>query len=126
MHGTYPGPPPSVSPPAQSPPVNEIQQYSQQQYVQQNGLAQQKPRTPSLSTQSPPPAVQLYGAPAPGQFTGAQATNEDSVGTFNGGSYRISHRDSNSLLTLQLAVGCPLTAKPGMKDLNLGTELYRE
>ncbi|KAJ5459762.1 uncharacterized protein N7458_001314 [Penicillium daleae] len=114
MHGTYPGPPPSVSPPAQSPPVNEIQQYSQQQYVQQNGLAQQKPRTPSLSTQSPPPAVQLYGAPAPGQFTGAQATNEDSVGTFNGGSYRISHRDSNSLLTLQLAVGCPLTAKPGV------------
>jgi hypothetical protein len=36
------------------------------------------------------------------------------VGTFNGGSYRISHRDSNSLLTLQLAMGCPLTAKPGM------------
>jgi len=37
----------------------------------------------------------------------------DDVGTFNGGSYRISHRDSNTLLTLQLAMGCPLTAKPG-------------
>lgn len=119
MHGAYPGPP--VSPPAATPPVNDNQQYAQQQYVQQNALAQQqniaaaqqKPRTPSLSTQSPP-AVQLYGAPAPGQFTGAQAANEDSIGTFNGGSYRISHRDSNSLLTLQLAVGCPLIAKPGM------------
>lgn len=117
MHGTYPGPP--VSPPAATPPVNDNQQNAQQQYVQQNALAaQQKSRTPSLSTQSPSPAVQLYGAPAPGQFTGAQATNEDSVGTFNGGSYRISHRDSNSLLTLQLAVGCPLSAKPGMDNLN--------
>jgi hypothetical protein len=53
------------------------------------------------------------GAPPPGEFMGAKATYEDDVGTFNGGSYRISHRDSNSLLTLQLAMGCPLTAKPG-------------
>lgn len=37
----------------------------------------------------------------------------DDVGTFNGGSYRISHRDSNTIVTLQLAMGCPLTAKPG-------------
>jgi len=35
------------------------------------------------------------------------------VGTFNGGSYRISHRDSNTVLTIQLAVGCPINAKPG-------------
>lgn len=35
------------------------------------------------------------------------------MGTFNGGSYRISHRDTNSILTLQLAMGCPLTVKPG-------------
>lgn len=35
------------------------------------------------------------------------------MGTFNGGSYRISHRDTNSILTLQLAFGCPLTVKPG-------------
>jgi hypothetical protein len=53
------------------------------------------------------------GAPPPGEFMGAKATYEDDVGTFNGGSYRISHRDSNSLLTLQLAMGCPLTARPG-------------
>lgn len=35
------------------------------------------------------------------------------MGTFNGGSYRISHRDSNTILTIQLAAGCPLAAKPG-------------
>lgn len=52
------------------------------------------------------------GAPPPGHFTGASATLDD-VGTFNGGSYRISHRDSNTILTLQLAMGCPLTVKPG-------------
>jgi uncharacterized protein (AIM24 family) len=43
---------------------------------------------------------------------GAGATVDD-VGTFNGGSYRISHRDSNTILTLQLAMGCPLQARPG-------------
>lgn len=53
------------------------------------------------------------GAPAAGSFVGAVATMQDDVGTFNGGSYRISHRDTNSLLTLQLAMGCPLSAKPG-------------
>lgn len=53
------------------------------------------------------------GAPPFGKFVGAIATNQDDVGTFNGGSYRISHRDTNSLLTIQLAMGCPITAKPG-------------
>lgn len=53
------------------------------------------------------------GAPAYGKFTGVTSTNADDVGTFNGGSYRISHRDSNSLLTIQLAMGCPIVAKPG-------------
>ena len=52
------------------------------------------------------------GAPPQGHFTGASATIDD-VGTFNGGSYRISHRDSNTIVTLQLAVGCPLEVKPG-------------
>lgn len=56
------------------------------------------------------------GAPAAGHFTGVQSIQDD-VGTFNGGSYRISHRDSNSLLTLQLAMGCPLQAKPGQIDV---------
>ena len=52
------------------------------------------------------------GAPVAGHFMGAIATQED-VGTFNGGSYRISHRDTNTILTIQLAIGCPLQAKPG-------------
>lgn len=53
------------------------------------------------------------GAPAAGHFVGAGATTDD-VGTFNGGSYRISHRDTNTIVTIQLAVNCPLIAKPGM------------
>ena len=53
------------------------------------------------------------GAPATGQFQGAGSVQQDDVGTFNGGSYRISHRDSNTILTLQLAMGCPVQAKPG-------------
>ncbi|KAL3427111.1 Uncharacterized protein PVAG01_00620 [Phlyctema vagabunda] len=52
------------------------------------------------------------GAPSAAHFVGASSTQDD-VGTFNGGSYRISHRDTNSILTLQLAVGCPVSAKPG-------------
>lgn len=52
------------------------------------------------------------GAPAAGHFIGAGATVDD-IGTFNGGSYRISHRDTNSIVTIQLAVGCPVIAKPG-------------
>ncbi|KAB8260259.1 tryptophan RNA-binding attenuator protein-like domain-containing protein [Aspergillus pseudonomiae] len=61
---------------------------------------------------SPPPSL-----PAAVQSQSAQilpATNQDDVGTFNGGSYRISHRDSNSILTMQLAMGCPIEAKPGV------------
>jgi hypothetical protein len=38
---------------------------------------------------------------------------QDCIGNFNGGSYRIDHRDCNSLLTLMLAAGCPIQAKPG-------------
>ena len=53
------------------------------------------------------------GAPSAAHFVGAGATKDD-VGTFNGGSYRISHRDTNTLLTIQLAAGCPMTAKPGV------------
>ncbi|KAE8452887.1 hypothetical protein EG329_013159 [Mollisiaceae sp. DMI_Dod_QoI] len=53
-----------------------------------------------------------HGAPSAAHFVGASTTQDD-VGTFNGGSYRISHRDTNSILTLQLAMGCPLTVKPG-------------
>lgn len=40
-------------------------------------------------------------------------STQDGMGQFNGGSYRISHRDSQTLLTIQLAIGCPLIAKHG-------------
>ena len=55
----------------------------------------------------------MSGAPSAGQFVGATSTVVDDVGTFNGGSYRISHRDCNTVLTIQLAIGCPLDARPG-------------
>jgi uncharacterized protein (TIGR00266 family) len=58
------------------------------------------------------PSQQVQPASQP-QFAGATSTSTDDVGTFNGGSYRVSHRDTNTILTVQLAMGCPLTAKPG-------------
>ncbi|KAJ9641065.1 hypothetical protein H2199_005733 [Coniosporium tulheliwenetii] len=81
----YPGggPTPSPGPQAQRPPLNS-----------------------NMSSQMP------GGAPSQMHFVGASSTQDD-VGTFNGGSYRVSHRDSNTILTVQLAVGCPLVAKPG-------------
>ncbi|OCK90841.1 DUF124-domain-containing protein [Cenococcum geophilum 1.58] len=54
------------------------------------------------------------GAPAQVHFMGAGNTTQDDVGTFNGGSFRISHRDTNTILTIQLAAGCPIVAKPGV------------
>lgn len=51
--------------------------------------------------------------PSQPQFVGQASTSADDIGTFNGGSYRVSHRDTNTILTIQLAIGCPLTAKPG-------------
>ena len=59
-------------------------------------------------------APRMPGIPDASQFKGAGGVTTDDVGTFNGGSYRISHRDTNSILTLQLAMGCPITAKPGV------------
>ncbi|KAL4897716.1 tryptophan RNA-binding attenuator protein-like domain-containing protein [Aspergillus ambiguus] len=67
-------------------------------------------------SQTPPPAVQPPRAPsAQSQITTTTTAPgaQDEVGTFNGGSYRISHRDTNSIVTLQLARGCPIEAKPG-------------
>ena len=52
------------------------------------------------------------GAPSAAHF--ASQSHVDDVGSFNGGAYRISHRDTNSVLTVQLAIGCPLHVKPGM------------
>ncbi|RCI08950.1 hypothetical protein L249_5078 [Ophiocordyceps polyrhachis-furcata BCC 54312] len=59
------------------------------------------------------PANLQSGAPPASHFVGAGAVTDD-VGTFNGGSYRISHRDTNSILTIQLAMGCPFDSKPGV------------
>ena len=66
------------------------------------------------SVMVPKEAPSLVGVPQNGGFVGAQGSTQDDVGTFNGGSYRISHRDTNSVLTIQLAMGCPITAKPGV------------
>lgn len=52
------------------------------------------------------------GAPSAAHFVGASTTIDD-VGTFNGGSFRVSHRDSNTILTVQLAKSAPLKIKPG-------------
>ncbi|KAI0005239.1 DUF124-domain-containing protein [Xylariaceae sp. FL0662B] len=64
-------------------------------------------------TQTGPAHSRNTSAAGPAQFQGASATVDD-VGTFNGGSYRISHRDCNSIVTIQLAIGCPIQAKPGV------------
>lgn len=105
----YPGPPQSTH----SPPP------AAQQYAQSNQpVAQQTPpvHRPSISQSAPLKSNVEHlpgGAPPAGQFVGAGAANEDSTGTFNGGSYRVSHRDTNSLLTVQLAIGAPFIARPG-------------
>ncbi|EOA90268.1 uncharacterized protein SETTUDRAFT_126192 [Exserohilum turcica Et28A] len=65
---------------------------------------------PPMSPQSIPQQPQYAGALAHAMPGNVSA---DDVGTFNGGSYRVSHRDTNTILTVQLAIGCPLTAKPG-------------
>jgi hypothetical protein len=83
----------------------EKQQLQQQQLQQQQQQQQQQ--------QAQGPMIDPTGAPAGGQFAGATSSIVDDVGTFNGGSYRISHRDCNSVLTIQLAIGCPIDARPG-------------
>ncbi|KAI9768861.1 MAG: hypothetical protein M1840_004675 [Geoglossum simile] len=106
-------------------------QYPQTQYPRQHQQTYQPPpqasgspydaqgspyAPPGFASPGPPPQAQIQqmpgGAPPAGQFVGASVTADD-VGSFNGGSYRISHRDSNTIVTMQLALGCPITAKPG-------------
>ncbi|KZN87260.1 Uncharacterized protein EN45_058180 [Penicillium chrysogenum] len=131
-NGDHPVPQSSISPPAMSPPTNK-QGYAMAEYpapttasppppdqiAEQNQAAfLQNQALSRLSISSRPPQTVTMekmpgGAPAYGQFVGTHSTYQDDVGVFNGGSYRISHRDTNSLLTLQLAVGCPLTVRPG-------------
>ncbi|KAL0942456.1 Uncharacterized protein CTRU02_200342 [Colletotrichum truncatum] len=133
----YP-PPPGLAqqqqPQAQSPqPSPQPQQYQQTQLQLRNSVESsqlstpppvfdgprevaalpEKQYVPETPVDTSNPSNLVGGAPAASHFLGATATVDD-VGTFNGGSYRISHRDSNTILTVQLAVGCPLQAKPGV------------
>ncbi|RYP65495.1 hypothetical protein DL770_008986 [Monosporascus sp. CRB-9-2] len=106
-------PPGASSTPASAPPYSEVVPNVPEGFPQEKTQApseQSHSRVGSTSTS----VVNMHaGAPAPGQFQGAGATVDD-VGTFNGGAYRISHRDCNSIITFQLAMGCPLDAKPGV------------
>ncbi|KAK8920735.1 hypothetical protein VCV18_008038 [Metarhizium anisopliae] len=96
--------PPAFDPPPSFPGSNAP--YPPEKAGQQQQQQQQEP----LDTSDP--SNLSAGAPPAGHFVGAGAVVDD-VGTFNGGSYRISHRDSNTILTIQLAIGCPMQAKPG-------------
>lgn len=131
-HGHYP-PPPGGAPPPQSQQHFSPPDASQQQHFPPPGSAPpaQQPQqpmspygapSPSPHPGMPPQQMSQQMAPQQGQmqvqasqpqFAGAASTQADDVGTFNGGSYRVSHRDTNTILTVQLAMGCPFTAKPG-------------
>jgi hypothetical protein len=117
QQASYPPPPTSTSPPYQQqfqPPPSAPQQsaynFPEKQHLGPPPDHHEHYEEPPLDTSNIDNLD--HGAPSAAHFVGASATQDD-VGTFNGGSYRISHRDTNTILTLQLAVGCPLTAKPG-------------
>ncbi|RGP68124.1 hypothetical protein FLONG3_8298 [Fusarium longipes] len=112
---------PVATPPAPTPPVSTPQS-TQQHFEPPPPISPQdhgsypveKPKQEQEQQKADGTAVAMIasGAPQVGQFVGAEATSDD-IGTFNGGSYRISHRDTNSILTIQLAMGCPMSGKPG-------------
>lgn len=106
----------AMTPPSNAPAYSDVAPDAPQGYPQEKAQVQQQQPQQQLQALSagPTPAPNMSaGAPSPGNFVGASATVDD-VGTFNGGSYRISHRDCNTIVTIQLAMGCPLTAKPGV------------
>src|ERR1700748_69778 len=132
-------PPPPLPPPQQAPPVQYAPPAASPGYSPTPPTQQYSPPPSAalnaMSLNSPPTQVGAYRqsqeSPAPGEtFNMNQANNTpggaasaqhfaseshvDDVGSFNGGAYRISHRDTNSVLTVQLAIGCPLHVKPGM------------
>jgi uncharacterized protein (AIM24 family) len=135
---SYPGPPPQQHDSARNSqqlamrpaPASDSQQFSPPPESQQQVFSpppfegrgplpddsyppeKQEPRDPAPTVDTSKAMNLVSGAPPAGHFVGAQATGDD-IGTFNGGSYRISHRDSNTILTIQLAIGCPLQARPG-------------
>jgi len=74
------------------------------------GYAMSPSPAPSSTLNSTRPDS-VSGGPPASHFTGQH--NADDVGQFNGGAYRISHRDTNTILTVQLAIGAPLHVKAG-------------
>ncbi|KAF5852024.1 hypothetical protein GGP41_000765 [Bipolaris sorokiniana] len=118
----YPPPGQAQSPPPQAQP----QQYQQQ--PMSPGFGGFPAGSPSASPYPPEkqghpgmgqPQMSQQSIPQQPHFVGAGANAApgtvaaDDVGTFNGGSFRVSHRDTNTILTIQLAMGCPFTVKPG-------------
>ncbi|KAJ6257314.1 hypothetical protein Dda_8203 [Drechslerella dactyloides] len=109
-------PPPNQSfapPPNQFSPPAQDARGPQQQYFSpppQNFAPPSGP--PPQQTPQGPPAQQGFPS-GPQPSAGSSGISQELVGQFNGGSYRIDHRDSNTILTLNLAHGCPVTAKPG-------------
>ncbi|KAJ5711660.1 hypothetical protein N7488_005816 [Penicillium malachiteum] len=100
--------PQTYTPPPENQPIAEALDQNAAAFARNGSISM--PRS-SLSGQG---GYNVPGAAAPGTFKGAGSTHGDNVGTFNGGSYRISHRDTNSIVTFQLAIGAPLKAKPGV------------
>ncbi|CUS08876.1 unnamed protein product [Tuber aestivum] len=98
----YPPPPQNYPPPGHPPPQH------QQSYPPPPQKAQPPQQTAFDPSRAGPPSQ-------PQQVAAGSGANTitDTLGSFNGGSYRIDHRDCNTLLTLMLAHGCPVTAKPG-------------
>ncbi|KAI9889216.1 MAG: hypothetical protein M1814_005665 [Vezdaea aestivalis] len=113
----YYAPPPQQQPQPTPPPATTYAPPPQQVVAPPQTRAPQQASAPTQGQQMTPlnanaPSQMPGGAPPAGHFIGASTTQDD-VGTFNGGSYRVSHRDTNSILTVQLAMGCPMIAKPG-------------
>ncbi|KAF3940409.1 hypothetical protein ABW19_dt0203593 [Dactylella cylindrospora] len=127
--GNYPppsGPPPGgqqfapppqqfAPPPTQfSPPPNQFSPPPQDNRGSQQYF-QPPPQQFAPPTQPPPQQQQQQQAfpSAPQAAAASSAISQELTGQFNGGSYRIDHRDSNTILTMNLAHGCPVVGKPG-------------
>ncbi|KAJ2901699.1 hypothetical protein MKZ38_001509 [Zalerion maritima] len=106
-------PSPAKQPPTyQAPPSQQLPIRDEKAALKARDDEEEEELQASSFNNAGPASAQSPGAPSPGAFVGATGVVDD-VGTFNGGSYRISHRDCNTILTVQLAYGCPIQAKPG-------------
>ncbi|KAK8185766.1 tryptophan RNA-binding attenuator protein-like domain-containing protein [Phyllosticta citribraziliensis] len=133
-HHANPSPPPFAAPPTPGYPPSYSQQTAPPAGYQSektapphtapaSGYTSEKQAPSQAPTQQQMQRMSTFNSNAPGQMPGGApsqthfvgvGTTQDDVGTFNGGSYRISHRDTNTVLTIQLAMGCPVSAKPGV------------